>query len=38
VDHTGFKPFLQIDVDVVSDAALRVDVRLTVGTHSETAR
>jgi hypothetical protein len=36
VDHTGFRPFLQTDVNVVSDAALRVDVHLTVGTHNET--
>ena len=36
VEHAGFKPYLQTGLDVTTNAALRVDVRLMVGEHSET--
>lgn len=36
IEHAGFKPFLQTGLDVTTNAALRVDIRLMVGAHSET--
>lgn len=35
-ERAGFRPFLQTGVTVVSEAALRVDIRLEVGPHNET--
>jgi len=35
VDHAGFSPFLQAGVEVTSDAALRIDIQLVVGTKNE---
>ncbi len=36
IDHPGFQPFLQDGLEVTSDAALRLDIRLTLGARSET--
>ncbi len=36
IEHAGFKPYLQTGLDVTSDAALRIDIRLMVGAHTET--
>ncbi len=36
IEHPGFKPYLQSGLDVTSDAALRIDIRLMVGAHTET--
>src|SRR5262245_11186858 len=36
VDQPGFKPYLQKGLEMVSNAALRVDLTLTLGTHNET--
>jgi hypothetical protein len=36
IEQPGFKPYLQTGIEVTSDAALKIDVRLTVGTHTET--
>ena len=36
IEHAGFKPYLQTGLDVTINAALRIDVRLMVGEHSET--
>ena len=35
IEHPGFKPYLQRDINVASDAGLRVDIQLIVGQHTE---
>src|SRR5260370_42415800 len=35
VAHTGFRPFTRTGLEVVSTAALRVDIALELGEHSE---
>lgn len=36
VEHPGFTPHLQTGLEVTSNAALRVDIKPTLGPHSET--
>jgi hypothetical protein len=36
VEHSGFRPVLQTGINVVSEAALRIDISLAMGTHIET--
>ncbi len=36
IEHDGFKPYRQTGVEVTATAALRIDIRLTLGAHSET--
>lgn len=36
VERAGFKPYLQTGLDVTANAALRIDIRLMVGAHTET--
>ena len=35
VGQTGFRPYAQTGLEVISNAALRVDITLTLGEHSE---
>lgn len=36
IEHAGFKPYLQTGLEVTSNAALRVDIRLELGPRNET--
>ena len=36
VEQNEFKPFLQTGIPVISDGAIRIDIRLALGTRSET--
>jgi hypothetical protein len=35
-EQDGFKPYLKTGIRVISDGALRVDIRLSLGAHNET--